>query len=465
MCAACNTDRHLACASLKQEDTDNGVLFLCCCVAADEGATVIKVKGPGGRTFKDQNTLKDQQSTGRKRAAIAAPLDREAPCEWQGLLNAGGGVRPIVGCREGKQQDRHHGPDKSTLNNDVGVNLHRICKTCVTEGMRLLTEDLRWEAVENLKVGDRLIGFSEDIRAVACEFEPAIVESIEKGMEPSYRLTVGDGTTMVVSHNHQWVGSRPNDLHAKWLTTEKLMNKRSAANYTLKRLVKPWDEDRSYDAGWLAGFLDGEGSLTGYTLAVGQSELENNSLVTDKMYEALYARAKNITETHRPAQGNTGAFWWLRLTKLHEILSLVGSVRPIKLLGKVPDFLYEPTNGRDRKKNPIPVSDRVEVVKIEYVGMREVYSVQTSSSTYIVEGYLSHNCHNRWHAFNDVPYYGQTAEDRPEYGKPWVPLEYVCLPHDPLTKATIDQQWEAEVFLQTAKTDRKLLEDDHGITD
>lgn len=80
-------------------------------------------------TYKSDNALRDQQSTGRKRAAEMYPLDRDAPCEWQNHKNCGGGKHPIVGCIDGKQQARHHGPDKNTLNNDYG-NVHRICHQC-----------------------------------------------------------------------------------------------------------------------------------------------------------------------------------------------------------------------------------------------------------------------------------------------------------------------------------------------
>lgn len=57
------------------------------------------------------------------------PLDRDADCEWKMKANVGGGPKPIIGCINGKQQARHHGPDKNTLNNDEG-NVHRICVTC-----------------------------------------------------------------------------------------------------------------------------------------------------------------------------------------------------------------------------------------------------------------------------------------------------------------------------------------------
>lgn len=91
------------------------------------------------RKQKSDHQLKDQQSTGRKRAAKLYPLDKEAVCEWANKRGVGGGVT-IDGCGirldssgsptpVGKQQSRHHGPDYNTLNNDPG-NVHRICHRC-----------------------------------------------------------------------------------------------------------------------------------------------------------------------------------------------------------------------------------------------------------------------------------------------------------------------------------------------
>jgi hypothetical protein len=81
------------------------------------------------RRYKNDSALKDQQSTGRKRAAKLYPKDRNAPCEWRGKQNCGGGINPIQGCLDGLQQAIHHGPDYSTLNNEPD-NVHRICHTC-----------------------------------------------------------------------------------------------------------------------------------------------------------------------------------------------------------------------------------------------------------------------------------------------------------------------------------------------
>jgi len=72
----------------------------------------------------------DPLSSGRKMAAKAAPIKAGLVCEWAWLAQAGGGVVPIMGCPGRPASDRHHGPDKNTLNNNVGTNLHRICDWC-----------------------------------------------------------------------------------------------------------------------------------------------------------------------------------------------------------------------------------------------------------------------------------------------------------------------------------------------
>lgn len=97
------------------------------------------------RSQKRDASLKDQQSTGRKRAARMYPLNPDAPCEWQSLANAGGGNSPIIGCVSGLQQARHHGPDKSTSNNEEG-NVHRICHRCHNRWHSANNKDYDWNS-------------------------------------------------------------------------------------------------------------------------------------------------------------------------------------------------------------------------------------------------------------------------------------------------------------------------------
>lgn len=423
----------------------------CCCWADEEqvlsNLTYVAPEAKRGRPVKDNDEVGDILSTGRKRAAAAFPVEDGMPCEWSYLLYAGGGIEPIVGCKgtvlyaEKGKHALHHGPDKNTLNNEEG-NVHRICTLCVSPDTRILTENLRWVRAAELKQGDRVIGFSEELGAAKTRFEPSVVVSTTRVQEPGYKIHMKNGDVLDASHNHMWVASRPGDKHVKWFRTEQFLKRNNTLannHYTLRRLVKPWEEDRSWEAGWLAGFLDGEGSLSGYHLSVSQTDEGGNEVVTNLMYDALQARvAGRIHEIHRPQTGTHKEAWVLRITNLPDILSLLGRVRPARLLNKIPAFLAG--------KSPFAALKGItqEVSHLEYQGVKEYISVETTSKTFIAEGYLSHNCHNRWHTLNDQ-YYGK----RPDDGTAFVPLGGVFHPHDPDTQATEAQLQKSETYWST----------------
>ena len=138
MCMYCQLEEHGLCEQpARLEPAGNGLFYFACCCSAStnsdtrDSASVGTVgKGVIGRPPKDASDMEDVISTGRHRAARALPNIEGTPCHWRGLLYAGGGAVPIIGCLSGDASDRHHGPDKSVINNEVGVNLHALCDNC-----------------------------------------------------------------------------------------------------------------------------------------------------------------------------------------------------------------------------------------------------------------------------------------------------------------------------------------------
>lgn len=131
-CAACGRGFSAECTKGGRCDVEGYILYIRsggALVSAgssmDEGHEPVANKKKG-KTFEE---LSDPHSTGRKRAAQLYPLDKEAPCEWKGKKNCGGGRVPITGCTHGLQVARHHGPVKNTTRNQLG-NVHRICTRC-----------------------------------------------------------------------------------------------------------------------------------------------------------------------------------------------------------------------------------------------------------------------------------------------------------------------------------------------
>ncbi len=144
-CHSCRAGYHAECMEIwHYEDVE------CCCggeVSFDQAGNVRTEDTPAdvidGREidsgYLDSNSysgtkslsdISDPLSTGRKRASQVAPIEPGYSCEWAGLKRAGGGLVPIVGCIGRPASDRHHGPDKNTMNNALGTNLHRICDHC-----------------------------------------------------------------------------------------------------------------------------------------------------------------------------------------------------------------------------------------------------------------------------------------------------------------------------------------------
>lgn len=147
LCYSCRAGFHGECIEPVPHPT--GSFQICCCFSEPTMIGVPSVTPlDTRRAAKADEDVKDQTSTGRKRAAALYPIPSvEAGgmiCEWAWLANAGGGAVPIVGCRGNTIADIkttinsdpvvfpgnvHHGPDKSTLNNELG-NVHRVCPVC-----------------------------------------------------------------------------------------------------------------------------------------------------------------------------------------------------------------------------------------------------------------------------------------------------------------------------------------------
>jgi hypothetical protein len=155
-CLSCRSGFHSECHQVWHfEDVD------CCCGGEVKFTATGEVKADGedagsekeidngyiddgyGGT-KSLSDYKDPISTGRKRAAEMYPIEVGATCEWAGLKRAGGGNFPIVGCVGRPASDRHHGPDKNTMNNAPG-NVHRICDFCHNT----------WHALNDPSYGER----------------------------------------------------------------------------------------------------------------------------------------------------------------------------------------------------------------------------------------------------------------------------------------------------------------------
>lgn len=265
-----------------------------------------------------------------------------------------------------------------------------ICTSpCVTPDMRVLTSDLRWVPAGDLRVGDRLLTFNESSpgRKVTGEslrrrFEFATVTRAGASRKPCVRVILANDEVVTCSVDHPWLavpsGGYRRDAYG-WIKAGQL---RPGA--LVCRQFDTWRPHSSWDAGWVAGMFDGEGSL-----AFGQhgSPKLQACQVEGPTQDAFVRRLRALghplnTISRRPIAGRQPITNTYVVDGWPGLVRALGQIRPERLLS-----VFEAGDLSSRTVQP----ERVAVVAVEDIGEQEIAEVTTTSGTYITEGYLHHN--------------------------------------------------------------------------
>jgi hypothetical protein len=157
------------------------------------------------------------------------------------------------------------------------------------------------------------------------------------------------------------------------------------------RTLPVWDESRTYEAGRLSAFLDGEGHLTqgawaGMQLLITQAEGPLNDEIRE-LWETCGFRApfKWLRHKARPHEKPVGVSGVLRTV---DVLRALGTLRPSRLLRRFATS--------DVTRLTIKMFPRVEVQSIESSGDGPVVGLTTDPDhTLIADGIVGHNT-NVW---------------------------------------------------------------------
>lgn len=285
------------------------------------------------------------------------------------------------------------GPDPRT--GEGGCPLWRAC---LPPDARVLTADLRWVAQADLAVGDKIVGFDEEPvgegRWGAASghrmTRTATIEALGRDVQACYRITTDRGD-ITASSEHLWLARRMGGPGAKraypfdWIASESLK-----PGAQIRFLATPWEQDESYDAGRVRGFVEGEGHVTvygseGYTKArAGYAQrpgplLDEINEIVSRDFNIRSRLARSGVNSSLVAQVDLKGGW-------KEVWRFLGKYRPTRLIERAPELIDgHSINGR--------ASEVATVLSVEPIGEREVVTIQTSTRTMIAEGYFSHNCY------------------------------------------------------------------------
>jgi len=246
---------------------------------------------------------------------------------------------------------------------------------CLAPSTRLLTSNFVWKKIEDIKIGEELVGFSEKLGKNTV-LEKSVVEMTTKRTAPRYKITTDKGE-IICSNNHLWpVYKRiyKNGIRTSrnWIKAEDLQ-----VGQEISYLRTPWTTDNTFEDGWLSGLLDGEGWCG---KRGGSGIAQNNGKTLNRIIEKLKHDKIEYKEYSRPSYGNCVH---LEFSGSWASMLILGKYQPKRLLEK-----YEWEGRRSWNKNSSPAK----ILAVEFIGEGEVVSVKTSSKTFFAEGFFSHNC-------------------------------------------------------------------------
>lgn len=246
----------------------------------------------------------------------------------------------------------------------IGVNWY----DCLVPGQRVLTSDIEWKPIEKLNVGDELIGF--DTPKIAGTFKRSYVTALGKVVRPVYEVRTSR-STIIGSEGHLVVKC-DRSKGREWIKLSDIKPGDELAYF-----MDPFEQDTSWEAGWLSGFFDGEGSVAAGLVSAGQKE------GVTLTYLQTVAKSRGFS-LHRKLIDYNGVAHVHINGSYAAGLQFLGKIRPVRLLPKAP-HLWEGRNVKNKQAAPVFVRE------VKSLGMEEVISIGTSTGTLMVEGLFSHN--------------------------------------------------------------------------
>lgn len=276
----------------------------------------------------------------------------------------------------------------------------------------ILMADLSMRPIGTVKAGDQVIGFKIGNNAERARHTTATVLSVSKSVQPTVRITLSSGEVIRCTANHKWWTGRSQGraIYAP-ARAPGVLNGKMAGGSVLRRICPPKvrgveDLDDARAAGWLAGFFDGEGSVSemhrrgSYKTALISfyQTADRNLPLCEKLEACLTKFGFEFSVVHKQRREGwqPSRHYWLRSDAI-EGKTRGGADKRFSRLAMYQRFLHivQPVKWRDRiiaaAAQGRVFSSRERVVSIEPDVTETVYGLETTTGNYVVWGLASSN--------------------------------------------------------------------------
>ncbi len=256
---------------------------------------------------------------------------------------------------------------------------------CMAPDERILTADLRWVRCGDLQHGDGILAFEEEPQPGnrSRRWQWGTVTRSEPAVAPCVRVTLDDGSSVVTTRNHPWMAHTHRTVGSKgtWVHAEDLI----PGKHHVQRLTGTWEADDSRSGGWLAGIFDGEGNIHLNSSTSKLAVSQNPGLISDQFVLDMKEFGFDVGVHPRPI----GCVGHEVEGGLPSILRVLGTLRPERLIRDL--RLRQDIGQRTTRSRVSEDYRRCAVVAVEDIGVQSIQQIETSTKTYVGEGFAMHN--------------------------------------------------------------------------
>jgi hypothetical protein len=260
--------------------------------------------------------------------------------------------------------------------------------------MKVLSSTYEWVKIKDINVGDSLFALDEEPMSVNVngrktdrKIRLATVEAKVSFKKEAFEVCLSNGVKLEVTGEHRMLFKQRGGCLSLWRKIEDSIVGDCIRSFS----CPPQDCDPTYEDGWFAGLLDGEGSFGCYPAArIAISQVEGDVLQRAKKY--LEDRGikyyelidKRVKCGERNKLGDKPVHC-IRIDRQADIIKILAMTRPSRFISR-PEFV-----GKSLPNSCDGFEAWVKIESIRSVGEIDVIDLQTSTKTFVCEGLVSHN--------------------------------------------------------------------------
>lgn len=259
---------------------------------------------------------------------------------------------------------------------------------CLDPDTKVLTSDLRWVYIDDIPVGQKIMAVDESaIYQIGRKLKVGVVIARRDVYEKALKVTMEDGRELIATPEHRFLCRRRSSTETQWRSVKDMR-----IGDVIRHITNVWGSS-DFNDGWFGGIIDGEGTVRKKTRA-------GCEMTVSQRPGAVYNRARKYLKDNgyifreemdnRLYVPNGGKFsdnpvGRLVLGRMDELFRLIGKTRPERFVNK------EWWEGKSLPGRGNGCEAWCKIVNIELLERQRMIDLQTSTKTFIAEGFVSHN--------------------------------------------------------------------------